>query len=279
MKSTQATEFHRSLTQAFESSMRNPMSRRAVMRTSAAVAAGGALAMTMSGPALFGLQSAMAQAFTSDVDVLNYALTLEHLEATFYRTNNEKYSAADFGDAGFGSAVRGRFDSIEAHEVAHVDTLTKVITSLGGTPVAEAMYDFGVTDVKSYVATAQVLENLGTGAYTGAAQFLIDNDDLLTAALTIHGVEARHASYLNNINGQTPFPEAFETPLSPADVLAAATPLIVSGMPNTGSGSTAVDSSRMGGSSMLLAAAGAATVGAVALTTLARSAEKADREI
>jgi hypothetical protein len=278
MKSTQATEFHRSLTQAFESSMRKPMSRRAVMRTSAAVAAGGALAMTMSGPALFGLQSAMAQAFTSDVDVLNYALTLEHLEATFYRTNNEKYSAADFGKAGFGSAVRGRFDSIEAHEVAHVDTLTKVITSLGGTPVAEAMYDFGVTDVKSYVATAQVLENLGTGAYTGAAQFLIDNDDLLTAALTIHGVEARHASYLNNINGQTPFPDAFETPLSPADVLKAATPLIVSGMPNTGSGST-VDSSRMGGSSMLLAAAGAATVGAVALTTLTRSAEKADREI
>jgi hypothetical protein len=273
MSSPTTTEFHRSLTSAFEAAMRASWSRRSVMKTTAA-AAGGAAALTLAGPTFFGFQSVMAQAFTSDVDVLNYALTLEHLEATFYRTNNETYSAADFEAAGFGSRVRGRFDSIEAHEVAHVDALTSVIVSLGGTPVAEAVYDFGVTDATSYVATAQVLENLGTGAYTGAAQFLIDNDDLLTAALTIHGVEARHASYLNNINGQTPFPEAFETPLSPADVLAAATPLIVSGMPNTGSGSTTRTSGN--GTSLLLAAAGAATVGAAALAVRARGEATSD---
>lgn len=273
MSSPTTTEFHRSLTSAFEAAMRASWSRRSVMKTTAA-AAGGAAALTLAGPTFFGFQSVMAQAFTSDVDVLNYALTLEHLEATFYRTNNEMYSAADFEAAGFGSRVRGRFDSIEAHEVAHVDALTSVIVSLGGTPVAEAVYDFGVTDATSYVATAQVLENLGTGAYTGAAQFLIDNDDLLTAALTIHGIEARHASYLNHVNGDVPFPEAFETPISPADVLAAATPLIVSGMPNTGSGAATRTSGN--GTSLLLAAAGAATVGAAALAVRARGEATSD---
>jgi len=279
MSSPTTTEFHRSLTSAFEAAMRASWSRRAVMKTTAAVAAGGAAAMALAGPTFFGFQSVMAQAFTSDVDVLNYALTLEHLEATFYRTNNETYSAADFDAAGFGSRVRGRFDSIEAHEVAHVDALTSVIVSLGGTPVAEAVYDFGVTDATSYVATAQVLENLGTGAYTGAAQFLIDNDDLLTAALTIHGIEARHASYLNHVNGDVPFPEAFETPISPADVLAAATPLIVGELPNTGSGAatrTSGASRGTSGPSLLLAAAGAATVGAAALAVRTRGESTSD---
>lgn len=270
MSTPTTTEFHRSLTSAFEASMRAPWSRRSVMRTTAAVAAGAAAAMTMAGPTVFGFESVMAQAFTSDVDVLNYALTLEHLEATFYRTNNATYSSADFGAAGFGSRVRSRFDSIETHETAHVDTLTSVIVSLGGTPVAELAYDFGVTDATSYVATAQVLENLGTGAYTGAAQFLIDNDDLLTAALTIQGIEARHASYLNYVNGDVPFPQAFETPITPADVLAAASPLIIGSLPNTGSGSTSRTSGR-GGPSMLLAAAGVATVGAAVLAVRSRS--------
>ena len=82
-----------------------------------------------------------------------------------------------------------------------------------------------------------MLENLGTGAYTGAAQFLIENDEMLTAALTIHGVEARHASHLNVINDSVPFPEAFEPALTPAQVLDAATPLIVGTMPDTGTGS------------------------------------------
>ena len=200
--------------------------------------------------------------FEDVVEVLNYALTLEHLEATFYRTYNDEFTGMDIESAGFGNNVRGRLESIEAHEAEHVDVLVSVIGSLGGTPVTEAMYNFGVTDVDSYIATAQVLENLGTGAYTGAAQFLIDNDDLLTAALTIHGVEARHASYLNVLNDDSPFPEAFETALSPEEVLAAAGPLIVSGMPDTGAGSGAgTDGPGMG----TYAALGALGLGAAAL--------------
>lgn len=266
MHQSKAHTYHQSLTSALSQAQGHMSSRRSAVRTSL-LAAGGAAAITLSGPSAFGLRSAMAQSFQGPIDVLNYALTLEHLEATFYRTYNDEFSGADIEAAGFGANVRGRLESIEAHEAAHVDALVSTIESLGGTPVGEVMYSFGVTDVDSYIATAQVLENLGTGAYTGAAQFLIDNDDLLTAALTIHGVEARHASYLNVLNDDVPFPEAFETALTPEEVLAAATPLIVSGMPTTGSGP--VGESGTDGMAAF-AAAGALGLGAVALAFRSR---------
>jgi len=265
MTQSKALAYHQSLTGALEQAQWQSLTRRGALRT-AVVAAGGATVM-LAGPALLGYRSAMAQDFAGPVDVLNYALTLEHLEYTFYRTFHQQFSGMELEMAGFAGIVRTRLESIEAHELAHVDVLTDVIGQLGGTATTEMMYSFGVTDVASYVATAGVLENLGTGAYTGAAQFLIDNDDLLTAALTIHGVEARHASYLNVLNGTSPFPEAFETALTPAQVLEAATPLIVGAMPDTGTGSTAND----GGTSLgILAAAGAMGIGAAALAARRR---------
>ncbi|CAN5802823.1 hypothetical protein BH24CHL3_BH24CHL3_04170 [soil metagenome] len=272
MTQSKALAYHQSLTGALEQAQWQSLTRRGALRT-AVVAAGGATVM-LTGPALIGYRSAMAQDFAGPVDVLNYALTLEHREYTFYRTFNQQFSGMELEMAGFAGIVRTRLESIEAHELAHVDVLTDVIGQLGGTATTEMMYSFGVTDVASYVATAGVLENLGTGAYTGAAQFLIDNDDLLTAALTIHGVEARHASYLNVLNGTSPFPEAFETALTPAQVLEAATPLIVGAMPDTGTGSTAND----GGTSLgILAAAGAMGIGAAALAAR-RRASRADEQ-
>ena len=162
------------------------------------------------------------------VDVLNYALTLEHLEYAFYRDGLEAFSADDFEAAGYAANVYEYFALIRDHEQAHVETLTKVITDLNGEPVAEATYDFGYTDLAGFVGVAQVLENTGVSAYQGAAQFLIDEDELLTAALTIHGVEARHAAYLNGLQGESPFPEAVNPTLTPQEVLAAAGPFIVS---------------------------------------------------
>ncbi len=265
---SKATTYHRSLTDALALAQSHSLSRRGALRTS--LVAGGVAAVSLAAPAALGFRSAMAQDFDGPIDVLNYALTLEHLESKFYRQYNAEFSGADIEAAGFGSLVVTRLESIEAHEVTHVDTLISVITSLGGTPVGEAMYSFGVTDVVSYIATAQVLENLGTGAYTGAAQFLIESDELLTAALTIHGVEARHASYLNLINGDIPFPEAFEPALTPTEVLAAATPLIVSAMPSTGTGpSSTSDSGQIGA----LAAAGAVGLGAAAIVARNRAAK------
>ena len=162
------------------------------------------------------------------VDVLNYALTLEHLEYAFYRDGLQEFTAEDFTAAGYAPNVYDFFGEIRDHELEHVETLMSVIGDLGGEAVEEAEYDFGYADLAGFIGVAQVLENTGVSAYQGAAQYLIDEDELLTAALTIHGVEARHAAYLNGLQGESPFPEAVNPTLTPDEVLAAAGPFIVS---------------------------------------------------
>jgi len=166
--------------------------------------------------------------FESEVDVLNYALTLEHIESTFYREGLEQFDVAAFEALGYQAGVRDRIAAIGEHEAQHVDALTAVIESLKGEPVEEAKYDFGYTDLASFLQVAALLEETGVSAYQGAAQYLIDNDDLLTAALTIHGSEARHSAYLNVVTGnESPFPAAVNPSLTPAEVLEIAGPLIV----------------------------------------------------
>ncbi len=166
---------------------------------------------------------AIQTTFADDVEVLNYALTLEHLEAAFYELAGDY----DLGTDPYGNSINDYVTMVGEHETTHVDTLTSVITDLGGEPVARAEYDFGVTDAVSFLETAATLENVGVAAYDGAGQF-IENPDLLTAAGTIVAVEARHAAYLNLVVGENPFPAAFETPMTPDEVLEAAGPFIVS---------------------------------------------------
>ena len=164
------------------------------------------------------------EAFETDIDVLNYALTLEHLEYAFYRDGIGQFT---FGTDPFGGSIAHQPGRHPRPRGAHVDTLTQVITDLGGEPVAEATYDFGYTDAGTFLATAAALENTGVSAYDGAGASL-ENPDLLTAAGTIVAVEARHAAYLNLVLGEVPFPAAFETALTPAEVLEIAGPFIVS---------------------------------------------------
>jgi len=209
-----------------------PATRRGLLIGSTKLAAGGALAFAVAGgPAARGLRSARAQdpvsSFTDDLDVFNYALTLEHLENAFYRDGLAEFDEAAFEDGGFDAQVREYFELIGQHEQDHVDAITAAIEDAGGTPVEEQTYDFGYEDVEGFVGVAQALETTGTQAYTGAAPFISD-PNLLTAALTIHGVEARHAAYLNVVTGvDVPFPEALEPGLSRDEVLAIAGPFIV----------------------------------------------------
>jgi len=207
------------------------LSRRSFLRT-AAVAGG-----TMVAVGHIGFTSAqdgtpvdatMAEApFAGPVDVLNYALTLEHLETAFYRDGLASIGEAGITGLGFDASVFAKLSEIAAHEAAHVETLTQVITDLGGEPVAEATYDFGYTDAAGFLQVAQALEDTGVSAYQGAAQYAMGDDGLLTAALTIHGVEARHAAYVALLNGGNPFPEAVNPTLTPAEVLEIAGPFIV----------------------------------------------------
>jgi hypothetical protein len=204
------------------------MNRRSLLMRAGIAGAALAAPMTLKTVAAQMDSTPMAEMmFASPVDVLNYALTLEHLESAFYRDGLAAIGEEGITSWGFQQSVWDNLVAIGEHEAEHVTTLTAVITQLGGEPVAEAMYDFGYEDAVGFLQVAQALEDTGVAAYQGAAQYLIDEDDLLTAALTIHGVEARHAAYLALVNGGVPFPESFNPTLTPDEVLEIATPFIV----------------------------------------------------
>ena len=212
---------------------RQRLSRRRLVGGSAKLAGGGALALSLAGMPRIGraqddaTPEAEAVQFESDVDVLNFALTLEHLENSFYRDGLPLFE--DLGTDGFGFSITEQIAAIQAHEQAHVDTLTTVITDLGGTPVEEQTYNFedAYASETAFLETAMALENTGVQAYNGAGAF-IEDADLLTAAGSIVSVEARHASYLNLINDASPFPDAFDEALTADEVLEIAGPFIAS---------------------------------------------------
>ncbi len=139
------------------------------------------------------------------VDVLNFALTLEYLESEFY----EKGIAANGLLTG---AAREQFDQIRKHEAAHVAFLRQ---ALGARAVPKPAFDFTggggrmngpFADVFSnpmtFMAVAQGFEDTGVRAYKGQAANLMGNDAILTAALQIHSVEARHAAQVRRIRQQ-----------------------------------------------------------------------------
>jgi hypothetical protein len=164
------------------------------------------------GSALLGLMADGAGAQSrSDVAILNYALTLEYLEAAFY-TEAEKKGALK-GELALFARVVGQ------HERAHVEALKGV---LGRRAVKRPRFDFqGTTEApRPFRHTAIVLEDTGVAAYKGQAP-KIRSDAVLEAALAIHSVEARHAAWIRDIAGQGPAPAAFDPALSRKKVLAA----------------------------------------------------------
>ncbi|KAK2767734.1 hypothetical protein FQN54_003892 [Arachnomyces sp. PD_36] len=163
----------------------------------------------------------------SDGDILNYALTLEHLENTFYRQGLENYTHQDFVDAGFADPFYHNVEKVAEDEKAHVDFLTEALSAAGASPVEECIYAFPATDVKSFVALANVLEGVGVSAYLGAAASIMDKT-YLTAAGSILAVEARHSAYLRSNSDQSPFSQAFDAPLALNEVYTIASPFIAS---------------------------------------------------
>ncbi|KAL1746463.1 ferritin-like domain-containing protein [Schizophyllum fasciatum] len=159
----------------------------------------------------------------TDVVVLNYALTLEHLENAFYHTALANFSQEDFVAAGLPVWSRGRFVQLSEHEQSHVDVLKSV---LGANATEPCTYQFPVTDVTSFVGLSQVLEGVGTSAYAGAAQYLTSKD-ALTAAAVILSTEARHAAWVASaVNKQNPWSGAYDTPLRFNEVFTLAVPFI-----------------------------------------------------
>jgi rubrerythrin len=157
-----------------------------------------------------GLLTAMpkvAFAGTQAHDVLNFALTLEHLEYRFYQTAIERGVIPPIG----GADDLAIFKAIRDDEKAHVDLLKAVIESLGEEPVEEPEFDFtaggifpdpfitGTENYQVFLALSQGFEDTGVRAYKGQAANIYGNYDLLAAALRIHSVEARHAAQVRTM--------------------------------------------------------------------------------
>jgi rubrerythrin len=159
------------------------------------------------------------------VDILNFALTLEYLEDEFYRT-----ALAQSG------LIPGQFSdvfyTISRHESEHVSTLSG---ALGGAAVGKPQFDFTARgrypdvfrNFGTFALLSQTFEETGVAAYKGQAPRLTGGGDLLTTALRIHSVEARHAAEVRRVRGVAPWNGAFDRPLSKAQVLAAVSPFIV----------------------------------------------------
>lgn len=185
--------------------------RRNFLRAAAVIGVGSSMAA-----ATLGDRRASAEPAASDLEILNYALTLEHLEAEFYAQGIQ------------GGALSGRdlelVEPIGEHEKEHVKVLTQTIKDLGGTPVEKPEFVFPdgtFTDKMTFLSTASAFEELGVTAYHGQVARVKDAE-LLAAAASIAGVESRHAAVVADLLGEDPFPNAFEKSMTSTQVLDAA---------------------------------------------------------
>jgi rubrerythrin len=168
------------------------------------------------------VSQAIAQDGGGDVDILNFALTLEYLEAAFY-------DQALMQVRGLSGDVKSLATTIRDNENEHVTALTGTIKKLGGKPVAAPGVDFGnaFKNQKSFLKLAQTFEDTGVSAYNGAAP-AIQSDEVLAAAGSIVQIEARHAAAIRLLNGKQPTAGAFDKALDMQQVLDAVKPFVKS---------------------------------------------------
>lgn len=130
--------------------------------------------------------------------VLNYALTLEYLEAEYYTLGLQQANLIPSGKP------QGAISTIADHEIAHVKFLKQV---LGNKAVSKPEFDFTAngtfanvfSNYDTFLALAQAFEDTGVRAYKGQAAVLLGDKVVLTAALQIHAVEARHAAHIRQM--------------------------------------------------------------------------------
>ncbi len=185
------------------------------------------LRSTLAGAAAYGTLSAtglvtkaLADSSSGDVEILNFALTLEFLEAEFYTLAADKVKGLSDDEAKLTEKLRD-------DEKAHVDALTATIEKLGGKPVAKPEFDFGGAfgDRATYLKTSNTLEDTGVSAYNGAAP-AIKSTEVLAAAGSIVQIEARHAALIRLVRNVAPAPQAFDKASKMDAVLKAVKPFI-----------------------------------------------------
>ncbi|HUS17149.1 MAG TPA: ferritin-like domain-containing protein [Chloroflexia bacterium] len=193
------------------------INRRSFAKGALALGGAGLLsAVTLGASKNGGLVFAADAPFKNDIDVLNYALTLEYFEATLYKTLID------------GGKLQGKdlqyIQLFGQQEQAHVDAVKGTIEKLGGTPVQKAEYNFPAANSRTDILNLlNVVEQTGVGAYLGAAGY-IQNKDILAAAASIMQVEARHTALIRYLLDLPPVPDAFTPGFTPAEVLAKVAP-------------------------------------------------------
>ena len=157
-----------------------------------------------------------------DVEILNFALTLEYLESTFY-------TMAVKDVKGLSEDEKKLAERLRDDEDAHVDALTDTIKTLDGKPAKKPTFDFGGAfgSRAAFLKVANALEDTGVSAYNGAAP-KIKSIDVLAAAGGIVQIEARHAALIRLTRNKPPAPRAFDKASKQAAVLKAVKPFIKS---------------------------------------------------
>jgi hypothetical protein len=153
--------------------------------------------------------AAEAQAAASDIAILNYALSLEYLQASFY-TEAERIGALH-------GALAHQASVVGMHERAHVKAFKQL---LGSAAIKQPAFNFhGVTEnPDAFRSTAVAFEDLATAAYKAQAP-LIKSEAYLAGALAIHSVEARHAAWIRRLAGFLPAAKPFDEPLGAGKVI------------------------------------------------------------
>lgn len=206
------------------------ITRRRMLQGSLAVGASAVALGAFGSGVLTPVQGASANPLDSDIQILNYALTLEYLEAAAYKAINDSGLLGNV----YGGRAAKYFQIFGAHEAAHRDAVMQTIIKLGGKPVTAPSYPYNFStvtkmDPMGIVALFQQVESVGASAYLGAATS-IKNPDVLNAALSIHAIEAEHTSALAQLiaPGTNLFaPDAFAIPRTPDQVFENVAPFFV----------------------------------------------------
>jgi rubrerythrin len=163
------------------------------------------------------VSSALSATAADDVNVLQFALSLEQAESAFYK--------AALANAGLTGDAQKLAKAFGAQEDDHVKALSDLINQLGTKPSAPPKFTFGLSDQASFLKLAVSLEDTGVGAYNGAAP-AVRTPEILSTLGSIVQTEGRHSAALRMVAGQDPAPEAFDKPIGPAQASAAVKPYV-----------------------------------------------------
>ena len=206
-------------TTALEELRDDPSSRKQFLRRIGGGAAAATLAVALAacgskkpaGNQFGGAGVGTASYGQGDAGIVNYALALEYLESDFY----DKVVEAGV----FSGATGDLFKEIQENEHEHVDALTALAKKLGGSPPERPVTRFPLgKGAGTALRVAATLENVGAAAYLGQIS-VIENREVLAAALSIHSVEGRHAAKLSRLVGRNFSPDgSFASPLDMGEV-------------------------------------------------------------